>query len=375
VRKLPIETVILARGSEANPELCDRVLAAFPNARVERQPDAPPARVRLEPPNGGDQREAGKRTLVLGSIGRVLDVNREPGMGDRVVCYPYQHFSAVGNCPYDCKFCYLSGNRGNLKCPAIKLYTNLGDVLLAIGRVADRAAGVELFYGSKLQDFVALDSITRYSETLVPFAAEHPNVRLLFLTKSADIETFLPLDHRGHTILSWTLNAEPVIAEYEVGAPSLDERLQAARRAANAGYEVRLIFMPMVPVAGWRDAYEEAVRKALRAVRPSRVTVGGICMYRSALAAMRRRLAKGTEAFPLTSRGNASVPFATLHPPAFPGDRYRYRPEVRTELYAHMLACIREADGSVPVSLCLETPDVWEGVGLRPADAPCNCLL
>jgi spore photoproduct lyase len=375
VSNLPVETIILARGSEVNPDLCERVLAAFPNARVERQLDVPPARVRFDPPNGGDRRQAGKRTLVLGSIGRVLDRNCEPGMGDRVVCYPYRHFNAVGNCPYDCKFCYLSGNRGNLKCPAIKLYTNLGDVVAAIGRVADRAAGPELFYGSKLQDFVALDPITRYSETIVPFAAEHPNVRLLFLTKSADIETFLPLDHRGHTILSWTLNAEPVIAEYEVGAPSLDERLRAARRAADAGYEVRFIFMPMVPVAGWREVYADAVRKTVRIVRPSRVTLGGICMYRSALNAMRRRTEKGTEAFSPTAGENASVPFSALQPPAFAGDRYRYRPEVRLELYAHMLACIREADASVPVSLCLETPEVWGSVGLRPEEAPCNCLL
>jgi len=366
---MDIDRVILARGSEANRELCERVMGAFPNAHVERQPGVPPARVDVS-------RGQGKRTLVLGSIGRVLDVNCEPGMGERIVCYPYRHFNAVGNCPYDCAFCYLAGNRGNLKCPAIKLYTNLPDVLAAIRKVADRAPGPVLFYGSKLQDLVALDPLTRYSETLVPFAAEHPNVRLLFLTKSASIERFLPLEHRGHTILSWTLNAEPVIRQYEIGTPALDERLLAARRAAEAGYEVRFIFMPMIPVEGWREAYAEAVQKALRAVRPSRITLGGICMYRSALNAMRRRVAQnGTEAFSVTSPENASVPFRALQPPAFARDRYRFREEVRREIYAHMLACIREADPSVPVSLCLETPEVWESVGLRPEEAPCNCLL
>ena len=380
---MEIDRIIFARGSEANPDLCERVLAAFPKARVERQPDVPPARASIfgpdaSPANGGRRRmrplqrqaglrQAGKRTLVLGSIGRVLDTNCEPGMGERIVCYPYRHFSAVGNCPYDCRFCYLSGNRGNLKCPAIKLYTNLPDVLSAIRKAADRAPGPVLFYGSKLQDFVALDPLTRYSETLVPFAAEQPNVRLLFLTKSANIERFLPLDHRGHTILSWTLNAEPVIEGYEIGTPSLDERLVAARRAADAGYEVRFILMPMIPVPGWRQAYAEVVEKALSVVRPSRITVGGICMYRSALNAMKGRSRASPEAL-------SPIP-ENLQPPAFPRDRYRFRPDVRTDLYGHVLACVRETDPSVPVSLCLETPEVWGSVGLRPEEAPCNCLL
>ena len=346
-----IDRIILARGSEANPGLCDRVRALYPKAHFEEQREAPPSRVTLTSPP--------KRTLVLGAMGRVLDVNDEPAMGEQTVCYPYHHFSAVGNCPYDCSFCYLAGNRGNLRCPAIKLYTNVNEVIAAIRRVADRATDPVLFYGSKLQDFVALDPITRFSETLVPFAAEHPNVRLLFLTKSAVIDGFLPRHHAGHTVLSWTLNAALVSEAWETGAPSLDERLLAARRAADAGYEVRFIFMPMLPVPGWQAAYAEAVDRALRAVRPSRITLGGICMYRSALNAMNRRVG----------------PAFTLLPPRFPRDRYRFQPEVRTALYAHMLECIGEADASIPVSLCLETPDVWESVGLRPASAPCNCLL
>jgi len=364
---MEVDTVVLARGSEAAPELCDRVVAAFPGARVERRLDVPPVRVPLELTEGQRRREVGKRTLVLGRIGRVLDRNCEPGMGERIVCYPYWHFNAVGNCPYDCRFCYLSGNRANLKSPAIRIYTNLGEVVAAIGRVADQVAAPVLFYGSKLQDFVALDPLTGYSQTLVPFAAEHPNVRLLFLTKSADIDGFLALNHRGHTILSWTLNAAPVIEQYEVGTPSLDERLIAARRAAYAGYEVRFIFMPMIPGPGWQAAYRGAVRKALNAVRPSRITLGGICMYRSALNAMRGRRDVSPE-------GLAPI-LDHLQPPAFPRDRYRFRPEVRQALYSHMVECVREVDAGIPVSLCLETPEVWRRLGMEPPEARCNCVL
>jgi spore photoproduct lyase len=364
-----IETIVLARGSDGPgaEDVRRRVLAALPEARVERQPDVPPARVSLRTPPGQDRRRDGKRTLVLGEIGRVLDRNREPGMGESVVCYPYWHFNAVGNCPYDCKFCYLVGNRGNLKCPAIKVYTNLDDVMAAITKVADRASRPVLFYGSKLQDFVALDPLTEYSRRLVPFAAEHERIRLLFLTKSAAIDNFLGLEHRGHTILSWTLNAEPVIREYELGTPLLDERLAAARRAADAGYEVRFIFMPMIPVDRWRQAYAAAVRQALCAVRPSRITLGGICMYQPALNMMKRR--------PDVTPASLAPILSNLEAPPTKRERYRFRPEMRHELYSHMIECIREIDASIPISLCLETPEVWEGLRLTPGEAPCNCAL
>ena len=362
-----VDHIILARGADDSPEACERVISRLPDAMVSRQPDVPPSRVELSPTEGESRRAAGKRTLVLGRMGRVLDRNAEPGMGESIVCFPYRHFSAVGNCPYDCSFCYLTGNRGNLKCPAMKVYTNVDDVMARIARVADKSDGPVLFYGSKLQDFVALDPLTEYSRRLVPFAAEHPNVRLLFLTKSADIEGFLRLDHGGHTIISWTLNAESVIREYETGTPSLGERLDAARRAADAGYEVRFVFMPMVPVEGWREAYAEAVRKMLGAVRPSRITLGGICMYRSALNAMKSR--------PDATPGLLAPILDNLQPPAFPRDRFRYVPQVRRELYSHMLRCISEVDPTVPVSLCLETPEVWREVRLDPSDSRCNCLL
>ena len=364
---LRFERVVLARGAERSPGVQERVLGSCPEARLERQPDVPPCRAELSIPPGEDRRTVGKRTLVLGRIGRVLDRNCEPGMGERVVCFPYWHFSAVGNCPYDCKFCYLAGNRGNMKCPAVKVYTNLEEVMAAIGRVADRAEGPVLFYGSKLQDFVALDPLTEYSRALVPFAAAHPNIRLLFLTKSAAVDGFLDLDHGGHTILSWTLNAEVVIGQYEVGTPTLAERLDAARRAADAGYEVRFVFMPMIPMAGWRERHAEAMRRALAAVRASRITLGGICMYQPALSAMRRRRD--------VDEGCLRPILDNLERPPTRRERFRFRPEMRQELYGHMIDGIREIDPTIPVSLCLETPEVWRSVGLDPTQPACNCLL
>jgi len=39
---------------------------------------------------------------------------------------------------------------------------------------------------------------------MVPFFAGHRFARMTLLTKAADVANLLGLDHRGHTILSWS---------------------------------------------------------------------------------------------------------------------------------------------------------------------------
>ena len=83
-------------------------------------------------------------------------------------------------------------------------------MLQQIDIIARRQMTPMAFYLDKLQDSLALDSLTAYSTILVPFFAAHPWARLTLLTKSAYIDRLLDLDHRGHSILSWSVNPPEV---------------------------------------------------------------------------------------------------------------------------------------------------------------------
>jgi spore photoproduct lyase len=92
------------------------------------------------------------------------------------------------------------------------------------------------FYLGKLQDGLSLDPLTGYSRQIVPFFADHPQARLTLLTKSADVSNLLDLEHRGHSILSWTLNPAAVVEAFEPHTPTLEARIRAMEACAEAVY-------------------------------------------------------------------------------------------------------------------------------------------
>ena len=137
---------------------------------------------------------------------------------------------------------------------------------------------------------LALDPLTAYSTVLVPFFAEHPWARLTLLTKSAHIDRLLDLEHREHSILSWSVNPPEVSALFEENVPSIDERLEAMRRVAERGYPIRAIMMPIIPIERWADCYVAFTKRLLETVPIRRLTLGGICIYRSARDLMERKI-------------------------------------------------------------------------------------
>ena len=92
---------------------------------------------------------------------------------------------------------------------------NLPEILAQIDRVANRSRKPTAFILGKLQDGLALDPLTAYSTTLVPFFAGHKYARQIIMTKSDSVERFLDLEHGGNTILSWSLNPPEIAARYE----------------------------------------------------------------------------------------------------------------------------------------------------------------
>ncbi|MFW6161264.1 MAG: spore photoproduct lyase family protein, partial [Planctomycetota bacterium] len=228
------DRIVLTRGSlgtEARRAYVERLCAAFPEAgRVEALDRTHMQLGGLLPQGDAARREAGRRTLVLGCLKSVLRRSDEAD----ICCPNYLHFSPTAYCVYRCAYCYLAGTRATVFAPVVKVYLNLEDHLAAIARKARRLDRPTSFYVGKLQDALALDPLTGYSRLLVPFFARQPQARLVMLTKSDAVENLLALDHRGHTVVSWSVNPEAVCHAFEARAPSLARRLDAARRCQEA---------------------------------------------------------------------------------------------------------------------------------------------
>lgn len=355
--------IVLARGAERG-EYARRVAAicaVYPMAEVISATDLPHNRVDLGTRNSIDAHIRGKQTLVLGVHGSAVRFSTE----EDNTCPNYWHFSPYGFCPFDCSYCYLAGTPGVRFSPTVKIYLNLDEIIETIDIHARRLATPTAFYCGKLQDGLALDPLTGYSHVLVPFFASHPYARMTLLTKSCQVDNLTDLDHRGHTILSWSVNLPEIIARFEPRTPSVDDRLTAMRKCADSGYPVRAVLMPLVPVDDWESYYACFLERLLATVSLSRLTIGGICSYSSAKALMEHKIGPANP----ISRNMVTVRDGSAD------GRVRYPADLRIRMYRYLIDVIRKHAPGLDIALCLEDPPVFAALGLETRVGRCNCVL
>jgi len=359
-----VSQIYLAKGSICTPErrrFVERICRLYPQATVNECLDIPHNRIALNETDALTLHQAGKKTLVFGELKSAVRFSQEEGN----TCPNYWHLSPYGFCPYGCKYCYLAGTQGVKFSPTVKIYVNLVEMLEEIDRIARRLEKPTSFYIGKLQDPLALDPLTAYSAVLVPFFAEHPYARLTLLTKSANIDRLLEIEHKGHTILSWSVNPPEVCQIFEENVPDMDDRLEAMIKVSSAGYPVRAVMMPIIPVDGWQDIYSTFTRCLLEAVPIQRLTLGGICIYRGARKLMEQKTGSNN-----TISNNIENMLQRT------GDgRARYSRVLRQEVYSIIIKAARHQRPEPELALCLEEQELWRNLGLEGNIGRCNCVL
>ena len=362
-RHFKVESICLAKGSLTSPErrrFVERICAVCPDAKRLHVPDVAHNRIKLDCPDALDLHRTGKRTLVFGELGTPVRFSEEEGNA----CPNYWHFSPYGFCPYGCKYCYLAGTAGVWHSPTVKVYVNLDEIVDAIDRTANRLTQPTAFYLGKLQDGLALDPLTAYSTVLIPFFAQHRFARQVILTKSSCVDRLLDLDHRGRTVLSWSLLPPQVSRRFEENVPSVGRRLDAMRRCAASGYPIRAVIMPIILVPGWQELYSGFLRRLVVDLPIHRLTLGGICIYRRARSLMERKL------------GWSNVISQNIDEEALVGDgRARYSRATRKRVYRALIRAVRDARSDLDIALCLEEREVWDDLDLTDQLGRCNCVL
>lgn len=326
---------------------CEKIVSLFPDAKVIRTRDS---HMSVTLKGESDRLQHGRNLLVLGILKKPVRMSSEKN----ICCPNYRHFSPTAYCYYSCRYCYLAGSASTVVSPVLKIFLNIDRMMECIERLDDGGS----FYVGKLQDALSLDPLTGYSTLLVPFFSRLSS-KLVLLTKSDEVKNLLDLPHGGKTVLSWSLNPESVCRFFESSAPSLDRRLRAGELVQKNGYEVRVIIMPILPVKNWRGAYARLVSKIFERIQPSRITVGGLCSYPTALRLFRERLEKDT----LLERLQKG-----------PDGRWRFPRRTRLEMYTHIIQEVRSYAPQIPVALCLEEREVWEALRLDLSHIRCNCI-
>jgi spore photoproduct lyase len=272
------------------------------------------------------------------------------------VCCNYMVVSYAWNCHFECTYCVLQSYLGH---QALVICTNIEDLLTEIKETLDSRPTRFFRIGTgELADSLALDDITCFSKEMIPLFAALPNGVLELKTKSVQIDNLEGLDHRGHTVVSWSMNARHICETEEPKAPSFEDRLAAAVQCQTWGYRLGFHFDPLIYYDGWESGCREAVKEIFAAVDPAKVawvSLGALRFPPHLREVVRKRFPK------------SKAPYGEFVPGHHGKMRY-FRP-IREEMYRKMRAWIHEAAPDVFVYLCMESRFVWDqsfGAG------PCN---
>lgn len=276
-------------------------------------------------------------------------------------CAKFYKLTAYNNCNFWCEYCYLYLTFRT--CPVSTHFVNYDRMFKDVEKF-DRQSipdALRVLNLGELGDPLAVDDVTGLSEQLVPFMPAHaPHTKLLFLTKSDCVRNLLQMQHGGQTIVSFSVNTDKVWQYLEHRTPSPTDRLKAARKVQDAGYEVRLRIDPVVRYSTWEKDYHRLTEMIFDHVEPSRITVGEYRPAQGLSSHIKTR-------FPESSLLKVNDSLITE------AGKLRYPREYRIEMFRAIADGIRRCDKKVQIALCKETPQVWKAAGLNGKGLCCNC--
>lgn len=292
----------------------------------------------------------------VGDILRRFDKTPYPTHETDVVCPHFMLLAWANGCPYNCAWCYL---KGTFRFYGQKPNGRVPIILKDRKRIAKEVTAFlkadlppEIINTGELSDSLLDEGENPFSVWLMQYFKDSRH-KILFLTKSTNISNFLKHDWQKNVILSWSINAESVAKRWELYAPSVEDRLQAAKQVSEAGYEVRLRIDPMVPVDNWKQHYGNLLDRMFELFKPTRVTLG--CLRGLTTTIIYCKDKSWTKFLTEKSNWGKKPPF--------------YQ---RLEMYELI---IKELRGSgVKFGICKDTISMWKALNLNPAEIKCNCV-
>ncbi|WP_088041698.1 spore photoproduct lyase [Bacillus sp. EAC] len=159
-------------------------------------------------------------------------------------------------CMGHCHYCYLQTTLGSK--PYIRVYVNLEEIFAkAEEYMKEREPEITRFEAACTSDIVGIDYLTHSLKKTIEFIGQTEYGRLRFVTKFPHVDHLLDAKHNGKTTFRFSINSRYVIKNFEPGTGSFDERIEAAKKVANAGYHFGFIVAPIYMHDDWEEGYEE----------------------------------------------------------------------------------------------------------------------
>jgi spore photoproduct lyase len=187
----------------------------------------------------------------------------------KYLCCRVHVLRSVHNCPFECSYCFL---QNYLTDGMSKTVEDIDMLMKEVKEKISKAPWRLFRIGTwELGDSLALENKTGQAARLIQEFARLDNAVLELKTKSDCVNSILSLNHKGRTIVSWSLNTDYIIKAEERGTASLERRIDAMYKTANAGYLIGLHFDPMIIYNNWEEGYKILLKEIFNVINPERI--------------------------------------------------------------------------------------------------------
>ena len=263
------------------------------------------------------------------------------------ICCGYQILNLVNNCEIGCSYCIL---QDYLNVQYITIYVNIDDLFRELSLLFNQATDRYFRIGTgELADSLSTDHITNYGQLLVEYFADKRHAILELKTKTTQIDNIIDSDHGGRTVVSWSLNTPRIIETEEKNAPTLEQRLNAARHCAEVGYKIGFHFDPMIYYPAWEREYHEVVDRIFDYIKPGDIiwiSLGALRYPPHLVDLIKEHHPKSTIVYGELISGMDG--------------KLRYFKALRIEMFNKMYRWLKHKDPHIFIYCCMENSDVWE---------------
>jgi DNA repair photolyase len=255
-------------------------------------------------------------------------------------------------CPYECSYCFLQGYQN---VPGVLLPCNISDYL-SDEKIVSNVKGLfnyKRIGSGEFTDSLVFDHITNFSKKIIPFFKNRKDIFFEFKTKSVNINNLLECGGANNIIAAWSVNSEKISAENEHKAPSVKQRLEAAKLCAEAGFSTAFHFDPIIPEGNWESGYKETVDMIFDIVPAESIkwiSLGTLRMPAALKTVIENR-------FPENNILNGELLLGKDY-------KLRYDDALKTRVYKFMNELIKSKKSKAAVYLCMEEADIWKKSGM-----------
>lgn len=181
----------------------------------------------------------------------VLEAPKGYGIGSHYNFY----FSHLLNCPFDCRYCFLQGMYTSAN---FVLFVNYEDFQEAILKKIEEFPGETCYFFTGYDgDSLALESVTQFLKSFLPFFAKTKGAFFEIRTKSTNISPLLQNPPLENCIVAYSLMPKNLSENLEHKTPGIKKRIEAIQKLQKEGWKIGLRFDPLIYCDNFEEQYSE----------------------------------------------------------------------------------------------------------------------